>query len=156
MPAYAERVILEHVVVMDEIEGEFGTDSFWKLVQQSGAGHEAEFTRWSEEVGAEDLATIIYTSGTTGTPKGVMLTHGNIASNLRCSAHDFGWGVGWRAVSFLPLSHITARHLDYLFFRYGVMIAYCPEIDELPAALQETKPSIWWVCRGCTRRSGRR
>lgn len=136
------RLKLEHVVVMDEIEGELGTESFWKLVQRAGAAHEGEFAKGSEEVGAEDLATIIYTSGTTGTPKGVMLTHGNLASNMRFSGHDFGWGVGWRVVSFLPLSHITARHLDYLAFRYGVMIAYCPKIEELAAALQATKPSI--------------
>jgi long-chain acyl-CoA synthetase len=93
-------------------------------------------------VGPDDLATIIYTSGTTGTPKGVMLTHGNEASNLTESCHDFGWGVGWRAVSFLPLSHITARHVDYLFYLYGVMIAYCPDINHLLEAFAENKPSV--------------
>lgn len=148
--AQAEKVALcqyklEHVVVMDEDaskEEKSGPEPFWKLMMRAGAGHEHELDKSIEQVGPDDLATIIYTSGTTGTPKGVMLTHGNIASNLKCSAHDFGWGVGWRAVSFLPLSHITARHVDYLFFRYGVMIAYCPDINQLLSAFKEAMPSI--------------
>src|ERR1700678_3892013 len=57
----------------------------------------------------EDLATLIYTSGTTGEPKGVMLTHGNIASNVSYTTRDFGFGRGDSSVSYLPLSHITAR-----------------------------------------------
>ena len=61
----------------------------------------------------DDLATLIYTSGTTGTPKGVMLTHGNIASNLSVSLDMFDVGKEDLGISFLPLSHVTARHLDY-------------------------------------------
>ncbi|MEO8724925.1 MAG: long-chain fatty acid--CoA ligase [Acidobacteriaceae bacterium] len=145
--ALAEKVAscgykVEHMLAMDDLEGEFGTEHLWRLLDTAGGGHEGALAESIEQVGPEDLATIIYTSGTTGTPKGVMLTHGNIACNLKWSVHDFGWGVGWRAVSFLPLSHITARHVDYLFFRYGVMIAYCPEINQLPHAFKETMPSI--------------
>ena len=64
----------------------------------------------------QDLATLIYTSGTTGEPKGVMLTHGNIASNLNYSTRTFAWSPNSSCISFLPLSHITARHLDYALF----------------------------------------
>jgi long-chain acyl-CoA synthetase len=64
--------------------------------------------------------TIIYTSGTTGEPKGVMLTHGNLASNINYSTRgDWGSGEGDSCISFLPLSHVTARHLDYALMCYG-------------------------------------
>jgi long-chain acyl-CoA synthetase len=88
------------------------------------------------------LATIIYTSGTTGTPKGAMLTHGNLASNVRVSLHGFPLAADDINLSFLPLSHITARHVDYAMLYYGVTVAYCPFIEELPVALKEVRPTL--------------
>ena len=75
----------------------------------------------------DDLATLIYTSGTTGTPKGVMLTHGNLAANLSVSLDMFDVGKEDLCVSFLPLSHVTARHLDYAMMSWGVPARLLPQ-----------------------------
>ncbi len=91
----------------------------------------------------DDLATIIYTSGTTGTPKGVMLTHGNMASNLSCSLTEFPVGADDVSISFLPLSHVTARHVDFALLSRGVTLAYVPLVDQVPRALQEVRPTFF-------------
>ena len=91
----------------------------------------------------DDLATIVYTSGTTGTSKGAMLTHGNIASNIQCSLLGFDMRPGLISISFLPLCHITARHVDFSMFYHGVTLAYCSFIEDLPQALQEVRPSVF-------------
>jgi len=90
----------------------------------------------------DQLATIIYTSGTTGTPKGVMLTHGNMAANINYSLREFGFGDGMSCVSFLPLSHVTARSVDLGLLYSGVTLAHLPQIDQLPQALREVRPNI--------------
>src|SRR5438270_2343055 len=98
----------------------------------------------SRSITPDDLATIIYTSGTTGTPKGAMLTHGNMASNISCSMEAFGFGTkGEVSVSFLPLSHVTARHVDFALLYRGVVLAYCPDISQLAQALTEVRPNIF-------------
>ena len=90
----------------------------------------------------DDLATIIYTSGTTGTSKGAMLTHGNLASNISCSLLGFDMRPGLVSVSFLPLSHVTARHVDLALLYHGVTLAYCPFMENLPQTLLEVRPSL--------------
>jgi long-chain acyl-CoA synthetase len=72
-----------------------------------------------------------------------MLTHGNIASNIRCSLLGFNMRPGLVSVSFLPLCHITARHVDFSMLYHGVTLAYCPFIERLPEALLEVKPSLF-------------
>ena len=97
----------------------------------------------ARSVGPDDLATIVYTSGTTGTSKGAMLTHGNITSNIQCSLLGFNMRPGLISISFLPLCHITARHVDFAMLYHGVTLAYCPMMDRLPASLMEVQPSIF-------------
>ncbi|PYV56984.1 MAG: long-chain fatty acid--CoA ligase [Acidobacteria bacterium] len=91
---------------------------------------------------ADDLATIIYTSGTTGTPKGVMLTHGNMAANINYFCRDFGFHAGLISISFLPLSHVTARCVDLGLLSQAVTLAHLPQIDQLPQTLLELRPHI--------------
>jgi long-chain acyl-CoA synthetase len=91
----------------------------------------------------EELATIIYTSGTTGDPKGVMLTHKNLCENLHHSTDDLHIAPGDSAISFLPLSHALARHLDYAIYAHGGYLAYLPGFDRLAAAMKEVKPTIF-------------
>lgn len=135
---------LEHIVVMDS--GSFGrAESFAALM--SGAKQreqrDAEFDVMAKTSRPEDLATIIYTSGTTGEPKGVMLTHGNLASNLNYSTGPLGLSDKDTGISFLPLSHVTARHLDYALLCHGTRLAYCAKFDQLPAAMKVVQPTIF-------------
>ena len=90
----------------------------------------------------DDLATIIYTSGTTGVSKGAMVTHGNMASNINYSLLGFDVHPGLTSISFLPLSHVTARHVDLAFLYHGVTLAYCPLIEHLPETLLEVRPTL--------------
>ncbi|MGA2416140.1 MAG: long-chain fatty acid--CoA ligase [Candidatus Sulfotelmatobacter sp.] len=90
----------------------------------------------------DDLATIIYTSGTTGVSKGAMLTHGNMASNIACSLLEFDVHPGSVSISFLPLSHVTARHVDLALLYHGVTLAYCPFIEHLSQAFLEVRPTL--------------
>jgi long-subunit acyl-CoA synthetase (AMP-forming) len=80
----------------------------------------------AESLAAEphDLATIVYTSGTTGTPKGVMLSHGNIVSDLRGSLARVPSNTAHQALSVLPLPHVLERTLSFGYFHEGVRIAY--------------------------------
>lgn len=90
-----------------------------------------------------DLATIIYTSGTTGLPKGVMLSHDNIFSNVQASRDVLPIGMGTDfALSFLPLCHIFERMGDYVYWANGAAISYVENIDLVPIALQEVRPTF--------------
>ena len=144
LAAAGEMPDLEHVVVMDAGECA-GAESLSGLLAAASEmqSRDAEFDATAAAVGPEDLATIIYTSGTTGEPKGVMLTHGNLASNMNYSMIPFGFSGEDRCISFLPLSHVTARHLDYSLMRVGVRLAYCSRFEQLPAAMKAVKPTIF-------------
>ncbi len=91
-------------------------------------------------IGPEDLFSILYTSGTTGIPKGVMLTHHNICSNVQSAPATVG--PEDLALSFLPLSHVYERMVDYAYLYRGAGIAYVERIDEVPRALLEVRPTL--------------
>jgi len=136
---------LERVVIMDE-ESVPGAVTFSSLISGAdarGAGRDPAFDAAAQAVQPDDLATLIYTSGTTGEPKGVRLTHGNIASNANFSTAGFGFVPTDSCISFLPLSHITARHLDYALYAQSVTVAYCPAFDRLPQTMQAIRPTVF-------------
>jgi long-chain acyl-CoA synthetase len=94
-------------------------------------------------VKTEDLATIIYTSGTTGKPKGVMLSHQNIVSNVLDSAPRIPFEAGnSRALSFLPICHIFERMILYLYQYYGVSVYFGESIDKISVNIKEVKPNV--------------
>ena len=141
---------IEKIVVMDDLEfnGDLANFSdrcvkMRDITQQGPENLDAEIEGRARAITPDDLATIVYTSGTTGTSKGAMLTHGNIASNIQCSLLGFNMHPGLVSVSFLPLCHITARHVDFSMLYHGVTLAYCPFIERLPEALLEVKPSLF-------------
>jgi long-chain acyl-CoA synthetase len=141
--AIASETDLERIIIMDDVDFP-GVEKMSNLTASGPRERNAEFEKHARAISRDDLATLIYTSGTTGTPKGVMLTHGNLAANLDVSLDQFQFEPGQHVgVSFLPLSHITARHLDYAMFHHGVTLAYCPFIDNLPRVLTAIRPTVF-------------
>src|SRR6266700_6538611 len=134
-----ETTAVEKIAVMDDVE----EPHVFRMKELMEAERDAQLEASGQAIKSDDVATIIYTSGTTGTPKGVMLTHGNMASNLACSLSEFGVSSGDVSISFLPLSHVTARHVDFSMLYHGVTLAYVPAVDQLPQALLEVKPTIF-------------
>ena len=137
-----DQTPLEQIVLMDPQEGSPAI-RMQDIMLSGPTARDSALDTLAHEAGPEDLATLLYTSGTTGVPKGVKLTHGNLAANFLCSLNAFPFPEDATSVSFLPLSHITARHVDYALLHEGVALAYCPFLEDLPRALQETKPSIF-------------
>jgi long-chain acyl-CoA synthetase len=134
---------VERIMVMDAIETADAVQ-LQELMLRGPVDFDPEFDARSRAVAPDDLATIIYTSGTTGTPKGAMLTHGNMASNIASSMEGFGFGAKEEvSVSFLPLSHVTARHVDFALLYRGVVLAYCPDLGQLAQVLTEVQPNIF-------------
>jgi len=137
------QTAVEQVMVMDVLDTPDAI-SVRDLMLQGSSSADAAFDARARTITPDDLATIIYTSGTTGTPKGAMLTHGNMASNISSSLE--GFNLRWKdevSVSFLPLSHVTARHVDFALLHRGVTLAYCPNIPDLPQVLSEIHPTIF-------------
>jgi long-chain acyl-CoA synthetase len=143
---------LEHVIVFDEGVTGDGVRGFADVLEQGRQeienGTFSDLRERALAVGRDDLATLIYTSGTTGNPKGVMLTHYNLASNV-ASVQKHGIldtsppiGAGDVALSFLPLSHVFERMVDYFLWDLGVSIAYAESIDKVADNLQEVRPHI--------------
>jgi long-chain acyl-CoA synthetase len=137
---------LERVIFFDETGAkESGALSFPEL-EERGRDVEAAEPRLCEElsraVSPEDLATIIYTSGTTGEPKGVMLTHSNLISNvIDCSDH-LEFGETDTALSILPLSHIYERTGMYMYIHHGMSIYYAESLEKIGDNMREVRPTI--------------
>ena len=128
----------ENIAVMDDMTDPHAArmSDFMKMPA------DPQMEAMGRSVKPDDLATIIYTSGTTGTPKGVMLTHGNMAANINYFCRDFEFHEGLTSISFLPLSHVTARCVDMGLLSRGVTLAHLPKIDQLPETLLQLRPHI--------------
>jgi long-chain acyl-CoA synthetase len=140
------RTKLEKILIMDSAAPPAGAVSFAEVLAGAdacGKERDAAFDARACSVRPEDLATLIYTSGTTGEPKGVMLTHGNIASNQNLAADGYAFNSADACISFLPLSHITARALDYVMYGAGAQVAYCSQFDKLPQSMREVRPTVF-------------
>ncbi len=137
---------LQWVVSFDEL-GPLADMSIATLEGRGAAGETKDsidrFRADALSVKPDDLATLIYTSGTTGEPKGVMLTHDNIYSNVMASMKAIPFDGRDVGLSFLPLSHIFERMAGhYLMFATGTSIAYAESIDTVPINLAEVRPTL--------------
>ncbi|MEP6690154.1 MAG: long-chain fatty acid--CoA ligase [Gemmatimonadaceae bacterium] len=124
-----------------------GVDLTLAALEAKGAAGEsapsiAEYKARALATTASDVATLIYTSGTTGEPKGAMLTHGNLASNISAVIHIIPATGREVSLSFLPLSHVLERMFDFLMFAAGVSIAYVESIETVAVNLAEVHPTI--------------
>jgi long-chain acyl-CoA synthetase len=135
------KTALEKIVVMDDL-GEINTIPMWSVIGDALVERNQQFDEQAHAITPHDLATLIYTSGTTGTSKGVMLSHGNLTSCALMASKQAEWEPNDVYLSFLPLSHVTARHVDYVCYLDGCTIVYCAVFDQLPQMLQEGKPTI--------------
>jgi len=148
--AILPQTAIERIVVMDDLEFTGDIAPFadkcvgmHRIMLQGPDALGSELESRARSTGPDDLATIVYTSGTTGTSKGAMLTHGNMVSNLQCSLLGFDMRSGLVSISFLPLCHINARHVDFSMIYHGVTLAYCPFVEQLPQALKEVRPQVF-------------
>ncbi|MUP47155.1 long-chain fatty acid--CoA ligase [Gramella sp. BOM4] len=136
-----ERTKLKEVYSFDDIK----TCKNWTEVLKMGEdkANQDEVEQLKKSVKPEDLATLIYTSGTTGRPKGVMLSHENIVSNVLGSAPRVPFEVGsYVALSFLPVCHIFERMILYLYQYYSVSVYFAESIDKISDNLKEVKPHV--------------
>lgn len=139
---------LHHIIVCDP-PGQLpaGVLTFQQVIDSGRRDEEkhgrARFDELRSLRKAEDLATLVYTSGTTGNPKGAMLTHGNIVSNVIGTCAVLPIEPGSTALSILPLSHILERTADYAYFYIGVCIAYAENVNKVADNLQEVKPDVF-------------
>jgi long-chain acyl-CoA synthetase len=143
--AVRAKTQLEKILIMDSAAPPAGAIAFSDVLDgadERGSERDPAFDALARSVEPADLATLIYTSGTTGEPKGVMLTHGNIAANQNYAAYEYDFGPGDVCISFLPLSHITARALDYVMYNCGAQVVYCSQFDKLPQAMRDIRPTV--------------
>jgi long-chain acyl-CoA synthetase len=137
---------LEHLVLID---GELSATDRESLegvttlgaVHEQGEGYDASaLAERSKAVDPGQLASLVYTSGTTGEPKGVMLSHHNLVSNITTGVELLGFSGEQTALSFLPLSHVFERAIDYAYFWIGATIAYAESVQTVVEDMQLVRP----------------
>ena len=143
----AECPRLKTIVTFDPVSQTTDEVRFLNDVIQEGKEHLAKnpaiVQNRASENKPEDVFTLVYTSGTTGEPKGVMLTHRNVISNIEAILQAFEFGPTDSALSFLPLCHIFERMAGYYsMLHQGVTIAYAESIEAMPKNLVEVRPTL--------------
>ncbi|MCS7074480.1 MAG: AMP-binding protein, partial [Bacteroidia bacterium] len=131
---------LKHIFSFEKIEG----IRHWSdLIAEAEGKEVGELELHRSMVQPEDLATLVYTSGTTGYPKGVMLSHANLMSNIQTVAPLVPINSDCRALSFLPLCHVFERLVSYLYSYIGVSVYYAESMETIADNLKEVKPHFF-------------
>lgn len=133
---------VKEIFTFDPVEGA----KSWSMVKEKGEGKDASILQnLMDAVKPDDLLTLIYTSGTTGRPKGVMLTHHNIVSNIKSTdrGNYFGLMDGDRTLSFLPLCHIYERTTIYVYLFYRVSTYYAESMETIADNIKEVRPTMF-------------
>jgi long-chain acyl-CoA synthetase len=129
---------LEYIYTFDMVSGQ---QHYSELLNSDI--NESGINEANNQIKEDDVATLIYTSGTTGNPKGVMLTHKNLVSNVLASESRLPVGEDQKALSFLPLCHVFERMLDYLLIYKSISIYYAESIESIGDNLKEVKPQLF-------------
>ncbi|MCE1198656.1 MAG: long-chain fatty acid--CoA ligase [Marinilabiliales bacterium] len=142
IPVVGELQGFEKVFTFNEVEGAEPFASLLALGEEKEHEFKDQLIGIRDSIHPDDMVTMIYTSGTTGVPKGVMLSHNNIVSNMEACSHHFDLGLGHRSVSFLPLCHIFERTVNYIFIYRGIGIYYVESLSQIVQSIKEVKPHI--------------
>ena len=135
-----EIASLQHLFTFDELDGYVN----WKCIfEASSSTPESEVHKRMNEVKRSDLVTIIYTSGTTGNPKGVMLSHNNLLSNLEACKPRIPADNNSRVLTFLPVCHVYERMLHYLYMYIGCSIHFAESMETIGDNIREVKPDVF-------------
>lgn len=143
----AESGSIEKLIFFDA--GDVDLPNALSLSQLEAAGERLKDQRFdllaelTAAVRADDLATLIYTSGTTGEPKGVILTHSNIISNVIDAGEKYDFSIHDISLSVLPLTHVFERSAMYLYIFNGMSVFYAESVDKVPENLRDVRPTIF-------------
>lgn len=135
-----ETPSLQHIFTMEDV---VGADNWSKLIELGKDIDEKLVHERMEPVKSEDLATIIYTSGTTGNPKGVMLSHNNLLSNVEACIDPIPADENSNVLSFLPVCHVYERMLHYLYMHIGCSIHFAESLETIGDNIKEVKPDVF-------------
>lgn len=131
---------LEHLYVMETSDSQ----THWSKLKEAGSSDsDEEIKSRMDVVKNEDLATIIYTSGTTGNPKGVMLSHNNILSNVYACEDPIPADKNSKVLTFLPVCHVYERMLHYLYMYLGCSIYFAESLETIGDNIREVKPDVF-------------
>ena len=147
LPILSSLPGLQRLVILDPPAGGLPPRTLaWPALIQEGEGaHRADPRRFEaarSAISPDDLASILYTSGTTGDPKGVMLTHGNFSSNVSATLQIIPFSEQDVTLSFLPLTHVFERMVEFAYLSAGAAIAYAESIEAVPQNLLEVRPTV--------------
>ena len=142
-PVAVEIVSLEKIFTFNDVPGADNLSVLMQLGEKNEENLRSRLQEIKDSIKEDEMVTMIYTSGTTGVPKGVMLSHKNLVSNLKACATHFDLGLGHRSVSFLPLCHIFERTVNYIFMYRGIGIYYVESLAQIVQAIKEVKPHIF-------------
>ncbi len=131
---------LEHVFTMEDVAG---AKDWHELHDSAEKTPEEEVKKRMDQIKHEDLATIIYTSGTTGNPKGVMLSHKNILSNVSACIDPIPADQYSRVLTFLPVCHVYERMLHYLYMHLGCSVHFAESLETIGDNIKEVKPHVF-------------
>jgi long-chain acyl-CoA synthetase len=127
----------------NEIKGVKNWIEIKKAGEINSDKYSGELKKIKDSIGPHDTVTLLYTSGTTGTPKGVMLSHDNIMSNIRSVSKVFHFDQTDRTLSFLPINHVFERTVNYYFQSRGLSIFYAENLGTIADNLREVKPNVF-------------
>ncbi len=134
---------IKSVYSFDDIEGLKSWNTIIEEGKKNEKKYQDEVLKIKAVIEKDEMVTLIYTSGTTGNPKGVMLSHNNLVSNVVSTTKAHGLGVGHRALSFLPLCHVLERMLNYHMQYKGMSIYYAESLGTITTDIKYVKPHMF-------------